>query len=440
MTARLPATTPALMRTIEELNYRVTVGDVAARTGLKLGQTQQGLMLLAVETGGDLQVSGQGEIVYLFAQNFRDILRNKFLMMRVREVLQQIWRVVFYIIRISFGIILMGLIVAAIVAIIALAIAAQASRGNDSDSNWGDFGWNERGGGGWWHPNIFWLFDWNVDSGERWRRQRSQAETTKLSFLEAIFSFLFGDGDPNADLEERRWQSIGAIIRNSKGAIIAEQVTPFLDQTETLLEGEASILPVLLRFDGEPEVSPEGEIIYHFPQLQATTEAQRPSSVPSYLRERPWEFSQATTGQKTIAMILGVVLLILGIMLSGMLAAAGAVPFWIQLVAMLALGYSIAYLVIPAVRYVWLRWRNQKIAARNQQRRDQAEQLNQANQRIQHKLSFARGFAAEQIIQQQDLVYTTEEELLPQELKQAGIDWEQQLEERHPGSRTLGNK
>jgi len=50
----------------------------------------------------------------------------------------------------------------------------------------------------------------NYDSHYQRRQEQSQ-----LNFFEAIFSFLFGDGNPNANLEERRWQQIATVIRNN---------------------------------------------------------------------------------------------------------------------------------------------------------------------------------------------------------------------------------
>ena len=35
----------------------------------------------------------------------------------------------------------------------------------------------------------------------------SQAEP-KMNFFEAIFSYVFGDGDPNVGWEEERWQTV----------------------------------------------------------------------------------------------------------------------------------------------------------------------------------------------------------------------------------------
>jgi hypothetical protein len=35
-----------------------------------------------------------------------------------------------------------------------------------------------------------------------------QQPEPKMNFFQAIFSFVFGDGDPNLDWEERRWQTV----------------------------------------------------------------------------------------------------------------------------------------------------------------------------------------------------------------------------------------
>lgn len=43
----------------------------------------------------------------------------------------------------------------------------------------------------------------------RHRRER-MASGQGMGFLEAIFSFVFGDGDPNADYDKRRWQMVRA--------------------------------------------------------------------------------------------------------------------------------------------------------------------------------------------------------------------------------------
>ncbi|HBL12730.1 MAG TPA: hypothetical protein DD379_15280, partial [Cyanobacteria bacterium UBA11162] len=73
------APNPTIIKAVEQLGYRVTVGDVAAKAGLNINLAERGLLALASDAGGHLQVAESGEIAYLFPKNFRSILRNKFL-------------------------------------------------------------------------------------------------------------------------------------------------------------------------------------------------------------------------------------------------------------------------------------------------------------------------------------------------------------------------
>ncbi|NES17841.1 MAG: hypothetical protein F6K41_02700 [Symploca sp. SIO3E6] len=432
---------PQIMKAVEQLGYRVTVGDVSTQAGLNINLAQQGLLALASDAGGHLQVAESGEIAYLFPKNFRSVLRNKFLRLQLQEWWDKIWGVLFYLIRISFGIILLLSIV---LIVIAIAIILQASSNDDSDSGSS----SSRGGGGgifffprFWGPDIFWLFDPYYD-GSSSRRQRSSSSASnhsELNFLEAVFSFLFGDGNPNADLEERRWQEIGTVIRNSGGAVAAEQIAPYLDELgeKYQQESEDYMLPVLTRFDGLPEVSPEGQIVYHFPQLQTTAKAAQPKSVQAYLRERLWRFSEASSGQLMLSMGLGALnfvgVLILGNLLSGgeIAAQIGGFVAFVNVIYPLLLVYGIGFLVIPLIRYFWIQWKNSKIEQRNQQRQEQAVLLNQAEDSLQNKISYAQQFAAQNIITEEDLVYTSETDLLDQDLKakeQIDAEWQRRLE------------
>eukprot|EP00897_Mesotaenium_endlicherianum_P001049 jgi/Mesen1/10945/ME000096S10522 len=124
-----------------------------------------------------------------------------------------------------------------------------------------------------------------------------------LSLIEAVFAFVFGRGDANADLDKRRWRAIGLLLRQNKGAVYAEQVAPFLDTW--LLQGEEQqssssswwdrlwpinrrqqdqphdpsrmhegyMLAVLKRFGGHAESNNEGRLVYVFPHLQVTAAA-----------------------------------------------------------------------------------------------------------------------------------------------------------------------
>ncbi|MBW4658152.1 MAG: hypothetical protein KME15_05725 [Drouetiella hepatica Uher 2000/2452] len=433
------APNPIVMQAVERLKYRATVGDVAAQAGLDIKVAEQSLLVLASEAGGHMQVAESGEVAYLFPRNFRDVVRNKYWRLRFQETWGKIWRIVFYLIRISFGLMLGAsiLLIVLAIAIILLALNSRDDNGSSSDSGFsGSF------------PSLFmwdwyWIFSPNYGysthsrrSSTRSKRGRGGQDEDSMNFLEAIFSFLFGDGNPNADLEDQRWRSIGTVIRNNGGAIVAEQVAPYLDRLPG--DFEDYMLPVLTRFNGRPEVSPEGEIVYHFPDLQVSASQRQSKSVSAYLRESVWRFSQASSGQIIAAVGLGGVNLVGALVLGSLLrdgaiaAQIGGLVGFVASIYGVLLVYGIGFLAIPLIRYFWVQWRNQKIEARNHERQERAIALNAALPALEQKLAFAQQFVAETIVSEKDLAYTTETDLTEQEFlnpSKVDADWQRRLEQ-----------
>lgn len=434
----------AVMEAVESLDCRVTVGDVAAKTGLDLNLAQQGLIALAADTQAHLQVSEAGEIAYEFPTNFRAILRNKYLRIRLQELWSRIWGALFYLIRISFGVLLLASIVLIAVAITIIVVAISSSQRDDDQGGGGSFGGGMIFLPRFWLGDLFWFF--NYDYGYGYGRQRSRQSSRRgrsndneLNFLESVFSFLFGDGDPNADLEERRWQTVGSVIQNNSGAIVAEQVAPYLDNVSGDWAGEDDdyILPVLTRFNGVPEVSPKGDIIYHFPELQVTAGNRNRRSVSAYLKEMLQPFSRATGGQIATAIGLGIANFVGAIILGSLLqdqtlvAELGGLVAFVNGIYWLLLGYGTAFLTIPAVRYFWLKGKNQKISHRNELRQERAIALNQAGPAIREKIAFAQQFALQTVVDKENLAYTSERDLVEQEFEQRDqldADWQKRLD------------
>jgi hypothetical protein len=439
---------PSIMKAVEKLDYRVTSGDVAAQAGMKVEVAEQQLLALASEAGGHLQVSEAGEIAFDFPKNFRAILRNKSRQLQWQEWWEKVWRVLFYLIRISFGIVLIVSILLIVVSISILIIALNSSQDNNNSGGSN----SSRGGGGliflprfWISPDLFWFFHWNNSSYPQRRRQVSRKSGTSgdpnpMNFFEAVFSFLFGDGNPNYDLEERRWKTIAAVIRNHDGAVVAEQMAPYLDDLGSSLsqENEDYMLPVLTRFNGRPEVSPEGQLVYHFPELQTTAKKSNHQSVSAYLKEQRWLFSEAGSGQLTLAGGLGVFNLVGAIILgsllqnSALVAELGGLVAFVDLIYPILLLYGVGFLIVPVIRYFWIQRRNSQVENRNQKRQNRAIALNQASETVLQKMDYARQFAKQTIVDQKNLAYTTEQDLIEQELEQVDkidAEWQKRLNE-----------
>jgi hypothetical protein len=422
-----------VMTAVEQLNYRVTVGDIAVQSGLDLQVAQQELMSLASEAGGHLQVTETGEVAYRFDRNFRNILRAKSLKLRLIAFAQRIWQILFYLIRISFGILLIASICIIAIAILLIVFATLFK---DSDNSEG--GSSNNGVGfngfpiGWIFSDWYYFFTPSPYSTPN-RTSSFSSKQDSPNFLEAVFSFLFGDGNPNRNLEERRWQAIGQTLRHYQGAVIPEQVVPFLDGFEEGQTVDDAMLPVLLRFNGQPEVSPEGEIVYHFPELQTSVESNRTAPVSPFLKESSWVFSRASSGQVIAAIGLGGINLVGALALGKLLSTISAGGFlgFVQAIYPVLLVYGLGFLAIPLGRHFWNQWQNQRIAARNRRREQLTQQLSHPTKQLKEKLGFVRQFARSTQIDDLNVVYTTEKDLLEQEAENtAAIDaeWQKRID------------
>ena len=462
-----------IINAVKQLDYNVTVGDVAVATGVNIQTVENDLLFLATESGAHLQVSEVGDIVYRFPANIQGILQRKYWQLRVRALWRQLWTILFFIIRISVGLMLIASIVivalAIAVVIIGIQISAQ-SQSSDSDRDRGSSSPISS-----YQLNIFLLglvrvLHFNYFSGARQLRRRSspyrsapssvpssqQKETPPLNWLEAIFSFYFGDGDPNAHLEEDRWHLIGEVIRHNQGAIAAEQVAPYLDDIDRAiqLEEEDYILPVLSRFNGRPTVTDSGNLVYQFSDLQVTAEAvSDPNNsyeggsavssrssfggrLPNVLPEKPWAFSQATAGQMMMAAGLGIAN-IAGIIWLGLLPDADpSTPFYAayqfaEQIYVGLLAYGLMLGIVPIIRFITTQVRNGGIKQRNQSRETRSQLLQNPPAPLVQKLNEVRQFAQRRIQADASVAYTTTKDLTEQDSERSEIfdqEWQQRVE------------
>ncbi len=414
----------AVIDAVSKLDYRVTVGDVAAQSGLELASAQRELLSLASAVGGHLQVTESGEIAYKFPPDMRGILVRKSWQAQLQAWLQQAWKWIFYLIRLSFGVLLIAFIVIVVVAIVVALIALQ-SRSGDRDDRDRDSSSSSGGGGFVFFPDVWvWGNPFTVFDPDYYEPRRQQArEESGMNFLESVFSFLFGDGNPNRDREERRLREIASVIRNNGGVAIAEQLAPYLDDVPAPTDdSEDYVLPVLVKFNGYPQVSDRGTLAYTFPDLLRVAR-QRQEAVGTSFVEHPWQFSKASGGQIALAIGLGVFYLVAAIVLGGLLAQLPPTDItgylgWVASIYPVLLGYAIAFVTVPCVRYFVLQVLNRKIEARNRQRAQRAERLLRPTPDLQEKLAFAQQFAStQQVIGESDLAYTTETDLAEQEYR-----------------------
>ncbi|KAI8474841.1 MAG: hypothetical protein J3K34DRAFT_517921 [Monoraphidium minutum] len=408
---------------IEGLGYRATVGDVAARAGVKLSEADAALKALAYDALGHLEVSSDGEVVYAFDRGFKATLRSRSWLQRLRPLAKKAQAVGAYLVRVAFG----GALLASVLVVWLAIVALTSSRDSDRrDSRGGGYyGGGGFGGGVWIDP--FDLLLWADPRYARHSRERLE-EGRDMNFVEAVFSWVFGDGDPNMSFEERRWRALGRHIQRLGGVVSAEEMAPFLDPPRLprqprsgpdKYEDDGFVLPALIRLGGEPFVEDAtGGLLYKFPALQvAASEAPRGQQQSVVPLERDWEFSAASPGQQAGSLALGVLNVVGVVVLSGMLADPIAklslyrqgFGFVLGLLPYLQ-AYAGAFFAIPLVRSFVDSRRNAQIEERNDARLEAVELLRSGGDApLRAKLDAARGAGGRRVIGRADVIYTTEQ-------------------------------
>jgi hypothetical protein len=413
-----------VIKAISDLGHRVTAADVASKTGLALSDSTSMLNTIAAEAGGHLEVSPAGDIAYRFKSTFQSAYLATGLRALMGMLFARAFALSFYLVKISFGIFLfLSLIIVVVVFMVVALISAHLGTGRE------DFRPRELLN----FFNVLILRDlifWGTHKNPASLKLQTGAtaentggERSRGNFFINCFSFLFGDGNPNAHIDEHKWQLAAQTIRESGGIVIKEQLAPYLGPK---LDDENSILPVLARFDGRPAVTAKGNIAYIFPSLQVTTDAHAQNSgdeeksLPGeqdHLKEEFWRFSKLSSEA------LKNVIAVAGLNLFGtwwlyfVFNLFGRHPAWSNIMLL----YGTLFVCIPMVRLAWQAILNQGIKKRNYRRQQAAKVVSEPDQEIKAKLGERTEFApAVQIraVASDGLVFTTERENLEQQLSE----------------------
>jgi len=399
-----------VLKAIDDLGRRVTVADVAAKTGLPILVTNAELNKVAAETQGHLQVSTKGDIAYEFTPGFRNAYLATGMKKTLQDIGKKIFDVGFAILRASFGIMLVLSFIAVILLVIAAILAMNSSKDGDRDGGGLDFDFLDFmifrdlmfwGSTSYYPPYV----DYNSPSTAR--------PATKSNFLHNCFSFLFGDGDPNAHLDERQWQLVAQVIRKFHGVVTAEQIAPYTGADPTSEDG---ILPVLVRFNGVPEVTDNGHILYTFPSLQVSASRLEIATTPAFLREFPRQFTNATSDELIPVYILAAVNFLGSWWLLSQSDGHIDILYKMHALIVILVIYGTFFVGVPTVRFLCLQVINQRIEARNEKKKEAASLVNNPSKDLQVKLTEAKGHQIKHIqVAKSDVIYTSEKDLLEQE-------------------------
>ena len=352
-----------ILASLRRLKGRGTVGDVVADSGLPNQSVRTGLKVLLESHRGHLDVSASGELLYDFDPKL--IKRgSEPLLSRVKRTGARLLTAGF---KVWIVIMLVGYFILFVVLVIAALVASQ--RGNNSRGGVG-----RRSHGGRIHtPNLwFWYWVW----GPRWhigrpyygrRWERTLDKDDRVPFYKKVFAFVFGPDKPHPTQAQLDRSTI-RLIKSKRGVLTTGELVEHTGLPRSDAAGEMG--RILGTYDGEAIASPEGELVYVFPDVMTSAHKRKKvrSPSPAWLRlEYPFELTGNTAGANVA---------VAGMNLFTLIAAASSPWFifprlgiegpaaFIGLVVVPVV-FSVLFFGVPTLRMVRVKLENRRRAARN---------------------------------------------------------------------------
>jgi hypothetical protein len=265
------ASYPKIVQTLKRRQKGATVADICSATALPLEEVRTLLPKAADEFSGRLQVTESGEIMYSFPDGFKSRYRGFFNVFKrgFSKFLSVFKKILVVLFKIWIMVMLIGyfvLFILIIIGVFVLTIAAQSKSSSGRSSS---------RGGGLFSPNFFSLL-WQIWFIQEFSRPYDYAPAVKKEkntrpMHKAIYSFVFGEEDPNKDWQEKENKAIISYIQSNRGVISLAEYMAFTGKNS--LEAEEAILKFCCSYGGSPEATDEGTIVYRFNDLLLKSDA-----------------------------------------------------------------------------------------------------------------------------------------------------------------------
>ena len=266
-----------IVRVLKQRRNESTVADLISATALPKFQVEQAVKVVADEYRGHLRVTEFGDIFYYFPYGMRSTVRGfgprfKHLVRAILKAVGRFFSVFFkvwiMVMLIGYFLLFVGILILAVVASIAASLSGRGGSRRTSS------------GGGlfslFFVMRVFQIFAWIwLSSGTgsyRQRRLRGRIRGQGRLLHRSAFAYVFGEEDLNKDWQEKEKRYISRFIRGRKGVLTREELMVITgrnpEQTQQLLN------QLLVEWEGEPSVTENGTLVYLFPELLRSREAE----------------------------------------------------------------------------------------------------------------------------------------------------------------------
>lgn len=274
-----------LVRALRGRQGRITRADAEALTGLPSSIVEQTLSSMLATYRSHLAATESGELLYAFDPA---MIRRTAEPLRVRfqRIAEWLWRAFVFLFKIAIVTTLVVYFIIFLLLILGLFMARVSGRRGDYDRD--D---DHRGGSVFPIELLWWMLPWDFH-----RRTyqplpyRYSTPKPKKKVYQQVFDFVFGPirkkPDPGASDRETL-----AYIRAHQGRIVAAELVALKGLDLSQAEEEATRL--MCNYNGDPEVTEEGVVVYVFREI-------RRSAAPTSKSSGKWNFIWDKLEQKSI--------------------------------------------------------------------------------------------------------------------------------------------
>jgi len=241
----------------------VTTADVCAVTALPLETVRRLMPKAADEYGGNLQVTRSGEIIYAFPGGFTSRYRGfnaavkkaaRFASGAVKAALVFLFKAWIMLMLTGYFALFLALAVSSVV----LSVMVQSKSSNRGRGN-------VRVSAGLFQ--ILWRI-WFIQEMTRPRYGHYPVLKEKekgRAMHKAVFSFVFGEEDPNKNFDELENKAVISYIQANRGVISLLEYMVLSGKNSAEANGE--ILAFCSKYGGSPDVTEEGTLVFRFDDL-----------------------------------------------------------------------------------------------------------------------------------------------------------------------------
>jgi hypothetical protein len=262
-----------------------TIADIVAQTALPLQTVRELAPQAADEYSARLEVTESGEIRYSFPRGFTSKYRGfSAALRRAAEKAGKGLRVFgTWLFKIWIMTMLLGYFVLFMLIALASLLISTAASASGSNSRSGDRGGGL--GGLYLSSSIFnliiriWFYSELTRSMDRRYYDNPRAPRPRgRPLYKAIFSFVFGEEDRDADRIAREKKALIAFLHTHRGVVSLPEYMALSGLSPS--EAEEELCSRCAEFGGMPEVTDEGTLVYRFDELLLRSDAPLPGTSP----------------------------------------------------------------------------------------------------------------------------------------------------------------